>query len=756
MPKALHDNIKIFGIRHHGPGSARRLIQALDAWQADHILIEFPADAQKELMQLFRLQLEPPVALVIYEDNKFEQALYYPFAHFSPEWQAIQWAIKNSVTVDAMDLGANQQMALRQNKLKEIVFTPQPQNQIQQDPLGFAASLAGYDDSEQWWDLTFEQNTDDLELFEAINELMRDLRAQTQQSPETLIREAFMRKTLRKAIKEGHERIAIVCGAWHAPALEDIARFKVGADNKILKGLAKTKVKSAWIPWSYPHLVKKGGYGAGVSSPQWYEFLFDHAQQAPIHWMISAAQLLRSEGMDVSVAHAQEAVRLAQAIAAIRSQVIPKLDDLDAAALSALCNGEQEKMQLIAERLIEGQKVGKVPSAASKVPLQADLDQRLKSTRLNKYWGTTGEVYLKKSKQYPRGKLDLRSPSDLAKSHLLHQVRILDIPWGKVQDNSINDRGAFKEIWQLKWQPTFSFLVLKAAMWGNTVKAACRNKINSTYKEKNLLELAQDILTCLKADLSAIVPNLSKQLSDKAALSKDIQELLNSLPPIIQIIQYGDARKTDVTNLALLLEQLVPRLTTSLVAVCSAINEEEATKLMRKLLAIHQGLNQLKLPLLDLHWWPGLATLTDNYAVAPIIRGMAVRLLFDKDKLSLDICSEHLQRAVSYGNTALEVANWLAGFLQNSGLLLLHHHRLWQIVDQWIDSISMDELQAILPLLRRTFASFKASERQALLQKARKSVAPAQEETILSHTTTEKYDAQRAATLIEGIHAWIQ
>jgi hypothetical protein len=35
----------VFGIRHHGPGSARSLLRALDALRPDVLLIEGPPDA---------------------------------------------------------------------------------------------------------------------------------------------------------------------------------------------------------------------------------------------------------------------------------------------------------------------------------------------------------------------------------------------------------------------------------------------------------------------------------------------------------------------------------------------------------------------------------------------------------------------------------------------------------------------------------------------------------------------------------------
>ena len=43
--------VEYFGIRHHGPGSARRLVEALDALKPVELLIEGPAD----LFDLMRL-----------------------------------------------------------------------------------------------------------------------------------------------------------------------------------------------------------------------------------------------------------------------------------------------------------------------------------------------------------------------------------------------------------------------------------------------------------------------------------------------------------------------------------------------------------------------------------------------------------------------------------------------------------------------------------------------------------------------------
>jgi len=85
------EKVHIFGIRHHGSGSARSLCQALEQLQPDAILIEAPPDAQALLPFVIREEMQPPVAILIYEERSPENSVYYPFAIFSPEWQAIRY-----------------------------------------------------------------------------------------------------------------------------------------------------------------------------------------------------------------------------------------------------------------------------------------------------------------------------------------------------------------------------------------------------------------------------------------------------------------------------------------------------------------------------------------------------------------------------------------------------------------------------------------------------------------------------------------
>jgi hypothetical protein len=93
------------------------------------------------------------------------------------------------------------------------------------------------------------------------------------------LREAYMRQTIRQAQKEGFTNIAMICGAWHTPALvPPLAVAK--ADAALLKGLPKAKVSATWVPWTYNRLTFQSGYGAGIESPGWYEHLW-HVSDRP-------------------------------------------------------------------------------------------------------------------------------------------------------------------------------------------------------------------------------------------------------------------------------------------------------------------------------------------------------------------------------------------------------------------------------------------------------------------------------------------
>ncbi|MEU8195656.1 DUF5682 family protein [Microbispora amethystogenes] len=195
----------VLGVRHHGPGSARAVRDELTRIRPDLVLVEGPPEADGLVALAADPGMRPPVALLAYVPGQPSRAAFWPFAEFSPEWQAILYATGAGAEVRFCDLPAGCGLALDADP-------------VRRDPIGELARAAGYDDPERWWEDLVEHRGEAGTL-DVVAEAMRAVRDGHVAEGTEARREAYMRRTLRKAAREGFTRIAVVCGAWHLPAL---------------------------------------------------------------------------------------------------------------------------------------------------------------------------------------------------------------------------------------------------------------------------------------------------------------------------------------------------------------------------------------------------------------------------------------------------------------------------------------------------------------------------------------------------------
>ncbi len=781
-----------FGIRHHGPGCARALLHALEQLQPDCLLVEGPPEGLPLLEHLRDAQLQPPVALLGYCPERPDLAVYAPFAVFSPEWQALQWATRAQVPVQFIDLPLAHSLALAaQAKDAQAAETsataesasdegegegedtpatashdaPAAQGDhndededededddeadaVAQDPMHWLARAAGYDDGEAWWNDWVEErlhagaddsaSTGDGDgIFPAIAEAVSALRAElpgpAPDSPRGLRearREAHMRQCIRAARKAGHQRIAIVCGAWHLPALhtEGKGAPKASADAALLKGLPKVKVQCTWAPWTYRHLTHASGYGAGVSAPGWYEHLWhssasaEPARARSVGWLARVAALMRARGLDCSSAHLIEATRLADTLAALRQRPAPSLTELHEASRTVLTLGDATALRWIEDDLYISQRMGQVPETVPTVPLQRDLAAQQKSLRL------------KPEATHKTLDLDLRRPTDLARSHLLHRLRILGLPWGDLAHAGYGARGTFHEVWDLQWQPEFAMQLIEASQWGHTVRDAASARAVARAQESHALdELAHLLDTALLADLPQATAPITQALQNRAALSGDVPQLLRALPPLAGTFRYGNVRQTDSAQVAHVLDGLTVRAAIALPLACQGIDDEAAADLRQHILAAHAAVTLRQAPEPAQHWQRALQRLAQSaQAQAPahaLLQGLATRLLLDGQHWDSAAVAQALSLHLSQGSDPAAAAAWLEGFVNQNALVLLHDAAIWQLVDAWLCGLSPAHFTHILPLVRRTFSSFDASERRDLAHKAQaadQAASPAQ------------------------------
>ena len=728
-------SVHLFGIRHHGPGSARALEQALLELQPDCILVEGPPEGDAVLALAAGSELKLPVALLVYPPEAPRLCVFYPFAEFSPEWRAIRHALERGVALQFMDLPQAHEFAERleqaareqadsaagaqaveapdeastQNQTSTAEAEPEQEQESAGDhfdPLAALSQAAGFADEEQWWEQQVEHRRDYTGLFDAIQQAMTAMR---ESAPAPGLREqrreACMRQSIRAAEKAGHARIAVVCGAWHVPALAQKVAQK--DDLALLKGLPKVKTEAAWIPWSNDRLARESGYGAGVRSPGWYSHVWQAHATPVAAWATQAAQQMRSMGLDASSASVIETVRLAEALAALRGNAEAGLGEINEALLTVLCHGDTAALELIRRHLEIGDVIGSVPAHSQLVPLQRDLEAEQKRLRL------------KPSTEIKRLELDLREDNGRARSHLLHRLAILGVQWGELE-RVAGKSGTFHEHWTLQWQPELQLRVIEAGRYGSTLQeAASASLVESAQAEHDLPPLTQKLDQALLAQLPAAISALLQAVRNRAAVATDIQHLMQALTPLSRIARYGDVRGTAASDIAPIIDSLVERIIVGLPLASAALDDEAATAMLDKMAGVQASLDTLDKQAWMADWLECLRRLARDETLSASIRGYSLRLLFDRQQMDEHELARLAGLALSASVAPLVAAAWLSGLLRGSGLLLLNQDRLWRILDVWLAALSHEQFQTLLPLLRRAFADFSQPERRRMNEKVR-------------------------------------
>ncbi|MBW8733651.1 MAG: hypothetical protein JF571_04965, partial [Asticcacaulis sp.] len=727
----------LFGIRHHGPGSAALLKGALEALDPACVLIEGPPEGDTLIPYAGLPGMVPPLAMLFYAADDAANAMFAPFAEFSPEWVAMRWALANGREVRFIDWPAAVSLALSKAAREAPPDAPPdapedtgaddaaPQPRYRADPLDVLAEAAGYGDGEAFWNGLIEQHggqgQSPLDVFAVIAAAMTEAR-QHQADVEGLTeaellrearREAFMRSHVRDAVKRHDGAVAVVVGAWHVGGL--LADTTVAADKALVKDLPRLKVEATWAPWSDGRLSYASGYGAGVVSPGWYRHLWDMytgdgqggAEPFAALWQARTAAFLRGEGYATSTASAIEAARLALTLSAVRGLAVPGLTEMRDASLSALCHGDETALSLIERKLYIGDRIGRIDDAVPQMPLLRDFELWCRKTRLKPEEAATDM------------RLDLRSEAGLLKSTFLHRLNLIGVTWGRLIDAEAG-RGTFREVWQLAWSPDMAIALAEALVFGVTIEQAAagatRDRATRTGSITALAELVQ---AALVADLADAATDCIAGLQAAAVNLSDITDLMTAVPPLVRVVRYGTARKLPEDALRALIEVLSSEIIAGIRTGSHQLDDNAAAARIRAMRTFDESLGLFGEQALVEEWRRQMAIMVDDDQVAAGVAGLALRRLHDTGTWDEAATAAAFSRHV-VGETPARAGAFVESFLTGSAEVLIQDQALLFLMDEWLCGLDEEAFVESLPLLRRAFSGFDAVAGKRLLDRIRR------------------------------------
>ncbi|WP_041658498.1 DUF5682 family protein [Asticcacaulis excentricus] len=719
--------VHLLGIRHHGPGSAALLKGALEALDPACVLIEGPTEGDALIEYAALPGMKPPLAMLFYASDEASNAMFAPFAEFSPEWVALRWALDRGREVKFIDWPAAVSLARAPVDAKDeeaILTQTQPPERVRADPLDILAEAAGYGDGEAFWNALIEQyggtGQTPLEVFAAIETAMTEARQHQadvagMSAVETLRenrREAFMRTHIREALKRHEGLVAAVVGAWHIGGLRKSATAI--EDKALIKELPRIKVEATWAPWSDSRLSFASGYAAGVISPGWYRHLWDlysrdqHEGAEPFAalWQARTAALLREEGYAASTASAIEAARLALSLSALRGMAIPGLTEMRDATLSALCHGDETALRLIERQLYIGERIGEIDDAVPQMPLKRDFDLWCRKTRL------------KPSELTEEMRLDLRSDAGLLKSTFLHRLNLIGVHWGRLLDAEAG-RGTFREIWSLTWNPDLTIALAEALVWGVTLeRAAVGATVDRSSKTTSISELADLVRAALVADLPEAAKACIDRLQAAAVHLSDITDLMTAVAPLVRIVRYGTARKLPEAELRGLIATLAAEINAGVRTGSHQLDADEASARIDAMRAYDEALGLFGDTGLTEEWHRQLARMVDDEQIAAPVAGLALRRLHDSRQWGEPAVAAAFSRHI-VGETPARAGAFVESFLSGSAEVLIQDPVLLFLLDEWLSGLDENSFIESLPLLRRALSGFDTGGRKRVMDRLR-------------------------------------
>ena len=742
-------------VRHHSPTCALQVRRRLEELNPAEVLIEGPADFNPHFERLQEADVVPPVALFTYvarqsrEDSSQMERFqgWYPFCDYSPEWVALKTAARLGVKASFIDLPLSARV--------ELDLDPETTVRLREGAIDlFAASdeaVASYvsrlgqkigaRDGDDTWDRLFEvgSNLKAGAFFENLRSFGASIREMTGEATTAargeLERERFMAARITEALERSEKTdiIAVICGAFHVPRIEEVLAREVSpsraqeADPKEISTTLNRGIHL--VPYDFKRMARLH-YAAGVPAPAWYQAFWQELNApnpAQPFWVRILGQSLRAAQqakIGLNTADMEAASEMALRLAAFRGQGSPSRYDLLDAVRTTWIKGPLDSANSrvlgIVDEILRGDRAGDAGPSTSDPPLVQDVDALLDETSLTSQKGRR-DVRLR----------PLRSERDRERMRLLLRLKYLGVHYGEQSRGPRYLEGKYLErieqVWCVGWSPETRSDLFLCASYGPTLEGAVTERLREKAAGANGAAAAVGHLTDACAlGLHEVIDSLLKSLSHAIDDDHRLLDLLRAVQGLTTLYRYRDV--LGAVGLPALAEAIgrcweralwlmdgLPTLREddeeealeglrAMAHAALTLGEEENGELLFTVEpeAFYEALERLRPALLDL---PGL-------------HGGVGGLLWRARKCLTSELAGHTKAHFQEASLHPEApGRFTGGLLAVARSALLHEPRIVEAIGEGIKSLDEEDFRRCLPRMRRAMASLTPSETTSLARR---------------------------------------
>jgi hypothetical protein len=712
--------VHIVGVRHHSPSCARLVAHEIRRLRPRAVLVEGPADMNDRLDELL-LPHRLPVAIFTFhreQEGKTESS-WTPLCDYSPEWLALTVGREVGAELRFMDLpgwhpafhGVTNRYGDHQRRRAHAV-----------DALCRRFHIEGYD---ALWDHLFEgpvAGADGFaQLAARLEAYFHAVRGEDPPGERDGPREEHMRAWVGAALSRVDGPILVVCGGYHAPALEGVAAAP-GDWPAIPKGEG---AQSYLVPWSYHRLDSFTGYESGMPSPLFYDISFSEGPgAAPEKALQILVGALRAGNQHVSAADLIAALTLAQGLARVRGHdCLRRSDLLDGVAAALVKNSldaplpwsergvvRRETDALLVEVLkaLSGEREGRLHEQTPRPALLRDVEQTLEAHGLT-----------------PRSsartvKLALDQRADLERSRVLHRLRVLAVPgFTRESGPTWTTDPELREVWTVARSDLAESALIEAASFGATLTGAAVRRLEEALgaEDLDLGKLATLLGEAVFVGIDGLTERALEEVRRHAARESDLARLGEALSRLLGLYtqdvlfggkgcpELGAAVGETFDRGLWLLENFAGA------GPCSDSGPIGAVRALRDVMR-EAG------PHAPEEGCAVLARRADAIDAPPDIRGACLGALWSLGRLGDDQASSGTAvRAVRQASTPKAFGDFLAGLFALAREQTVHGDEVLTVVDEVLREMTEPDYLVALPALRLAFSYFPPREKAAIAER---------------------------------------